>query len=131
EFWERAPLDSVDVADLESERAHDYAVLPATQMEDVVITDGVVVDGARRNRQRDTFWVDVAPRARFVARLGTDEPVTVTLRIGGRLIDTWLVSKQTFEEHAASLPEDQANGPAQVEVRAETGAFTAAHYWVY
>ena len=131
EFWKRAPLDSVDVADLESERAHDYAVLPATQMEDVVITDGVVVDGARRNRRRDTFWVDVAPRSRFVARLGTDEPVTVTLRIGGRLIDTWLVSKQTFEEHAASLPEDQANGPAQVEVRAQTGAFTAAHYWVY
>jgi hypothetical protein len=131
EFWKRAPLDSVDVADLESERAHDYAVLPATQMDDVVITDGVVVDGARRNRQRDTFWINVVPRARFVARLGSDEPVTVSLRIGGRLIDSWLVSKQTFEEHAALLPGDLPTGPGEVEVRAETGAFTAAHYWVY
>jgi hypothetical protein len=105
--------------------------LPATQMDDVVITDGVVVDGARRNRHRDTFWIDVAPRARFVARLGSDEPVTVSLRIGGRLIDSWLVSKQTFEEHAALLPGDLPTGPGEVEVRAETGAFTAAHYWVY
>ncbi|HEY1536527.1 MAG TPA: hypothetical protein VGF76_21045, partial [Polyangiaceae bacterium] len=131
ELWKRTPLDAVDVADLESERAHDYAVLPATQMEDVVITDGVVVDGARRNRHRDTFWLNVAPQARFVARLGADEPVRVTLRIAGRLIDTWLVSKHSFEEHAALLPADLATGPAEIEVRAETGAFTAAHYWVY
>jgi hypothetical protein len=100
-------------------------------MEDVVITDGVVVDGARRNRHRDTFWVNVAPRARFVARLGADEPVTVSLRVGGRLIDSWPVSKQTFEEHTAALPEDQSTGPAEVEVRAQTGTFTAAHYWIY
>jgi hypothetical protein len=131
EFWKRAPLDAVDVADLESEQAHDYVVSPATQTEDVVITDGVVVDGARRNRRRDRFWLNVAARARFVARLGADEPVSVTLRIAGRLIDSWLVSKQSFEEHAALLPEDLATGPAEVEVRAETGSFTAAHYWVY
>jgi hypothetical protein len=131
ELWKRTPLDAVDVADLESERAHDYAVLPASQMEDVVITDGVVVDGARRNRHRDTFWLNVAPQARFVARLGAEAPARVTLRIAGRLIDSWLVSKRSFEEHAALLPVDLATGPAEIEVRAETGAFTAAHYWVY
>ncbi|HEY3664866.1 MAG TPA: hypothetical protein VGL19_02655, partial [Polyangiaceae bacterium] len=86
EFWKRTPLDTVDVADLESERAHDYRILPATQMDDVVLSDGVIVDGARRNRQRDRFWLNVAANARFVARLGADEPVRVTARVAGRQI---------------------------------------------
>src|SRR5438105_15914233 len=55
EFWRRVPLDSLDVADLESEAEHRYALLPATQMDDMVVTNGIAGDGARRNRQRDSF----------------------------------------------------------------------------
>jgi hypothetical protein len=131
EFWNRAPLDRVDVADLESERAHDYAVGPATQMDDVVLSDGVITDGARRNRHHDSFWVNVAPGARFVARLGADEPVSVGVRVAGRLLDRWLISNRSFDEHSTTLPHDLAAGPAGVVVGAETGAFTALHYWVY
>jgi hypothetical protein len=131
EFWRRSPLDVLDVADLESEAEHGYAVLPATQMDDVVSFDGVVVDGARRNRQNDTFKMQVAPRARFVARLGSDTPVKVSLRIGGRIVETWTVSRPNFEEHASTLPSDVPRGAADISLRAQNGSFSAAHYWVY
>jgi hypothetical protein len=131
EFWKRSALDTLDVADLESEAAHGYAVLPATQMDDVVLTDDVVVDGARRNRRRDSFTMQLVPRGRFVSRLGSDSPLSVSLRIAGRLVDRWTVSRPDFEEHAVSLPEDAPRGPGQVVVSAESGAFSAAHYWVY
>ena len=131
EFWKRTPLDTLDVADLESEAAHDYALLPATQVDDVVLTDGVVVDGARRNRQHEAFRLEVAPDGRFVARLGAETPVSVSLSVGGRLIERWTVSRPTFEEHTLTLPRDLVHGPAQVEINAEGGAFSAAHYWVY
>ena len=131
EFWKRSPLDALDVADLESEAAHDYALLPAAQVDDVVLSDGIVVDGARRNRQRDSFRLELAPGGRFVARLGADAPVSVSLSVGGRLIERWTVSRPTFEEHALTLPGDLVHGPARVEISAESGAFSAAHYWVY
>jgi hypothetical protein len=131
EFWRRVPLDSLDVADLESEAEHHYALLPATQMDDIVVTNGIAVDGARRNRQRDSFRLELSPGARLVARLGADAPLSVSVRAGGRLLDSWTVSRPAFDEHALTLPHDLARGPAQIEVRAQNGSFSAAHYWVY
>ncbi|MEP7050433.1 MAG: hypothetical protein ABJB12_08785 [Pseudomonadota bacterium] len=131
EFWQRVPLDALDVADLESEAAHGYALLPATQMDDVVVTNGVAVDGARRNRQRDSFRLALAPGARFVARLGAEAPLSVSLSADGRLLDRWTVSRPAFDEHALTLPADLGRGPAQVEISTQSGSFSAAHYWVY
>jgi hypothetical protein len=131
EFWKLTPLDAVDVADLESEAAHAYVLLPATQADDVVLSNGVIVDGARRNRHRDAFRIELAPKGRFVARLGADVPTSVSVRIAGRLLDSWAVSRPDFDEHTVILPDDVPPGPAEVVVSAEDGAFNAAHYWVY
>jgi hypothetical protein len=57
--------------------------------------------------------------------------VTVTARVAGRQIASWLLTSQSFEEHAASLAADLTAGPEEVLVSTETGTFTALHYWVY
>ncbi len=131
EFWQATPLDSLDVADLESEREHGYVLLPAAQADDVVLSDGIVTDGARRHRQRDSFRLRVAPGARFVARLGADSPSTVRIGLGRRVIGNWLVQSPRFEEHSLELPPDVPNGPLELEVTAAENSFNVAHYWVY
>ncbi len=131
EFWHRSALDALDVADLESEVSHYYVVRPATQADDVVVSDGVILDGARRNRRQDTFRMQLAPGAKFVSRLGSDTATRVSLRIGGRRIESWTVSRPGFEEHSLTLPADMPRGPAEVVVSADGAPFNAAHYWVY
>jgi hypothetical protein len=131
EFWKQTPLDSVDVADLESEAAHAYVVLPAVQADDVMLTNGIVADGVRKNRRHDSFQLEVAPGERFIARLGADAPVTVHVRVAGRDLGNWAVTSPTFEEHGLDLPAETPNGKAVVEVFTTDGAFNAAHYWAY
>jgi hypothetical protein len=131
EFWKQVPRDALDVADLESETSHGYVVLPAAQADDVVLSNGIALDGARRNRTRDSFQLDVAPGGRFVARLGAASPLTVSLSVAGHPIDTWTVQRSDFEDHAMRLPVDVPSGPSSVEISCESGTFSAAHYWSY
>ncbi len=131
EFRQRPALDALDVADLESESAHSYIVRPAAQADDVVLSDGVLVDGARRNRRLDRFRIELAPGATFVSRLGSECPTRLSLRMNGRLLESWTVSRPDFEEHALTLPADIPRGPAELVVSTEGPAFSAAHYWVY
>lgn len=131
ELWHEQPLDSLDVADLESEAAHGYELLPATQQENVVLSNGIVADGARKNRMRDSFALKLVPGGRFVARLGADTPTRVELSVSGRPIEGWTVSRADFEEHVLTLPADLALGPARVEVTSTGAPFGSAHYWLY
>jgi hypothetical protein len=131
QFWPLKARDSLDVADLESEAAHGYALLPASQGQNVLLSNGVVLDGGRLQRARESFRLDLVPRGQLVTRLGAEQPVTVALRIGGRPIDRWTVSRPDFEDHVLSLPSDLPVGPAQLEITAESGTFSALHYWVY
>jgi hypothetical protein len=131
EFWTLAPHDALDVADLESEAAHDYLLLPASQADDVVVSNGVILDGARRNRVHESFRLDLVPGGRFVARLGAELPVTVSLRIQGRPIDSWTVSRPDFSDHVVQLPTELSSGPGIFELSAHSGSFCAAHYWLY
>ncbi|MET0790244.1 MAG: hypothetical protein ABW061_01870 [Polyangiaceae bacterium] len=130
-FWQRAVRDSLDVADLESEANHGYVLLPAVQADDVVLSNGVALDGARRNRTRDAFQLEVVPGGRLVARLGAATPSTVSLRVAGRPVDTWTIQRPDFEDHGFQLPADLTSGPAAVELSCASGTFSSAHYWSY
>jgi len=130
-FWPLTPRDTLDVADLESEAAHGYALLPASQADDVLLSNGAVLDGARLHRSRDSFRLDLVPGGRLVTRLGAEQPLTVTLRAGGRLVDRWTVSRPDFEDRASTLPSDLPRGRAVVQLDAEGGTFSSLHYWAY
>ncbi|HEY4105190.1 MAG TPA: hypothetical protein VGM44_14930 [Polyangiaceae bacterium] len=131
ELWQQKPLDVLDVADLESESAHGYALLPAVQADDVVLGNGIVVDGARKHRTRDSFVIRVTPHARFVARLGADSATTVKVLIDHKIQTSWALNGAVFEEHVLELGANAANGPVTVEVLANDGTFNSAHYWAY
>jgi len=131
QFWSLTARDSLDVADLESEAAHGYTLLPATQADNVLLSNGVILDGARLHRSRESFRLNLSPGGRLVTRLGAEQPLTVSLRIAGRPIDSWTVSRPDFEDHALSLPSDLPTGAAELEISAESGTFSALHYWAY
>jgi len=130
-FWPLTARDSLDVADLESEAAHGYALLPASQADNVLLSNGVLLDGARLHRSRESFRLNLSPGGRLVTRLGAEQPVTVSLRIGGRPIESWTVSRPDFEDHLLSVPSDLKAGTAELEISAESGTFSALHYWAY
>ncbi len=131
QFWPLTARDTLDVADLDSEAAHGYVLRPATQGDDVLVSNGVVLDGARLHRSRESFRLDLAPGGRLVTRLGAEQPLTVSLRVAGRPIDSWTVGRPDFEDHVLSLPADLRPGPADVEISAASGTFSALHYWAY
>ena len=131
QFGSLTARDSLDVADLDSEAAHDYVLIPSSQGEDVLLGNGVVLDGARLHRSRESFRLDLAPGGQLVTRLGAEQPLTVQLRIAGRLIERWTVSRPDFEDHVLNLPADLAAGPAELTLSAENGTFSALHYWSY
>jgi hypothetical protein len=131
ELWQQKPLDALDVADLESETEHGYLVLPAVQADDVALGNGIVVDGVRKHRTRDSFQLRVAPRARFVARLGADSPAIVKVLINHQIQASWALTDPVFEEHTLELGANAAAGRVTVELLATDGTFNSAHYWVY
>jgi len=131
EFWPLVARDTLDVADLESEAAHGYVLLPAAQADDVLLNNGVLLDGARLHRSRESFRLDLAPNGRLVTRLGAERPLTVSLRVAGRPIESWTVERPDFEDHVLTLPPDLPAGPAEVEINATSGTFSALHYWAY
>ncbi|HEV8245884.1 MAG TPA: hypothetical protein VGP93_08945 [Polyangiaceae bacterium] len=124
-------LDSVDVADLESESDHDYQVLPATQGEDVVITRDGHADGARRGRSHDVFELVLAPGGLFVARLEVEVSCSAEVRAGGETLGELQLIRGEFGEYALRLPTHQRAGRQRIEIVTAGQTFAALHYWSF
>jgi hypothetical protein len=126
--------DAVDVADLESERAHAYALLGAREGEQVVHEDrspdgALVTDGGRTHRSADRFHARLTGATRAIARLEASEALVVHLRVDGRELGREEVEPGAWVEIAFDLPEEARVAEASVEVAAAGGTFTAFHYW--
>ncbi|HET9956438.1 MAG TPA: hypothetical protein VFQ61_18140 [Polyangiaceae bacterium] len=120
-------IDQLDVADLVSERAHDYALLEGAQRYDDLVRFGTRLDGARKQRSRDAFRLDLAPGGRLVLRLGSTSPTWVRVRIGPSTLRAELPAS-VWHEVVMKLPEDLPAGRNAVSV--ECGEpFTSMHYF--
>jgi hypothetical protein len=127
-----ALVDQLDVADLESERAHDYELLFANQVENVVVEDYAGhADGARKNRSEDRFSLELVPGGRLVARLASESPLSIELSVDGQRLGTLELTAQfSWEERVLVLPPGLAGGRHHVTVSARPEAtFTSLHYW--
>jgi hypothetical protein len=127
-----ALVDQLDVADLESEQAHDYELLFANQLENVVVEDYAGhADGARTNRSEDRFSLELVPGGRLVARLESESPLSLELSVDGQRFGTLELSAQfSWDERVLVLPPGLARGRHRVTVSARPGAtFTSLHYW--
>jgi hypothetical protein len=130
-------VDELDVADLESEAAHDYQLLDAAQADNRVFADdrggNDRADGGRRRRSVERFGLQVANRGEIVVRLLAEEPTEVELRIDRQDVGVLSLSGLgSFEEPRVSLPPDMGPGIRQIELKARSGkTFAALHYWSF
>jgi hypothetical protein len=120
-------VDELDVADLESERAHAYQLLDATAAENVALEQHGAIDGARRNRTFDRFELDLRAGGRLLLRAEGDGEVVV--RASTRELGRQLLESGTWTEVEFAVPADRQSGRARVEVEFPTAAATTLHYW--
>jgi hypothetical protein len=139
--WTKAArvLDTIDVADLESEAEHAYELLGARDGEQIASEGNapegaIVVDGGRTQRVRERFVAKLAQGvgARLLARLQTTAPssVTVHVRVGERDLGAHPLEAGPWFELSVPIPADLAKAETRIELVAEGGSFTSFHYWL-
>jgi hypothetical protein len=123
--------DELDVADLESEAEHGYELFEATSVEDVALEENGVMDGARRERYRERFWLILPSEGTLVLRVASDPGCELTVRTANDVIGTVRVEPDGWRELELKLPLRGATGRAEVRVEARGARFGAMHYWSY
>ena len=128
--------DAIDVADLESEAAHAYALLGAREGEQAVregnAPDGaIVLDGGRTNRTRESFVANLPREGKLlgVARVEANAPTALRVNVASKPIARVEVSDGTWVEVSFEIPPDARGERVTIEVSADGPAFTSFHYW--
>jgi len=138
-----APVDELDVADLESETEHAYEIgwgSGAETSNRVYFERGGIegavkpwADGGRFERTLDRFEAHLPPLTaiRGIARLvgPATEDVDVVVRVGGADIATLRVASGAATEQAFEIPADKVQARTVIEVRPLDGTFGSLHYW--
>jgi hypothetical protein len=132
-----AVVDALDVADLESEAAHDYQLLGARDGEDVVRegsspSGARVVDGGRTQRTIERFAVRLPAGvgARGIVRLAGRPGTTVSVGARGAAVAEFTLGEtDDWTEQAFDLPAASGPGRTSIELRTEDGPVTIYHYW--
>jgi len=130
-------VDTLDVADLESEESHDYELLGAREGEEVahegIAPDGsTVVDGGRTRRRVERFnaylpqGVAVRGIVRIDGKPGTRVHVIANQRPAG---DFEIGDDEDWAERTFEIPPGSGRGPSNLELRAEGGSVATFHYW--
>jgi hypothetical protein len=130
-------VDTVDVADLESERAHDYELLDARDGEEVAregLTPGgaTIVDGGRTRHTVERFVAHLHPGAatRGIVRLEGPSGSSLRVLANGSLIGICNVGDDDdWVERSFDIPEGVTKERTQIELRFAGGAVTTFHYW--
>jgi hypothetical protein len=126
----RKLLDELDVADLESEAAHDYVLGSASAQDDIVEARGGRVDGGRARRTRESFRLDVVPEGLLVVRVSADAAADASVTVAGKPAGSVPIEPGRFQEVAVTLPHDGAAGRAEIVWRSNQ-PLTLLHYWSY
>ena len=129
-------VDSLDVADLESEAAHEYDLLGAAEGEEVVHSaqsprGGVVVDGGRSRRTAERFVAHLRPgvAARLVVRFEGPPAARARVLAGGTTIASFSAGGDDWVERVIDVPADVASERTPIAVDVAGGAITTFHYW--
>jgi hypothetical protein len=130
------PVDVLDVADLESEAEHGYALLGARDGEEVARQSvspmgDPVVDGGRTRRTAERFVAHLRPGspARAVVRLEARPGTKVHVLAGDQPVATFeTAGDEDWEEQTFDLPAAVAGERTPIELRF-SGGVTTFHYW--
>jgi hypothetical protein len=130
-------IDELDVADLESEKAHAYELGMNRETDDLVESRDVegrtIVDGARVRRSSDRFVVAGKPGRELTAaaRFLVDRPTRLTVAVEGTRVATLDARPDAWSEHTFVIPAGLASPAMHLTVQAEGARFGSAHYWFY
>ncbi len=132
-------VDEVDVADLESEAAHDYELLGARDGEEIVHEGSspggtTVVDGGRARRTMERFVVRLHPgvAARGIVRVAGVAGTAVRILANDEPVAAFALGEdEEWEERAFEVSAGAATAHTRIEVRAPEGAITTYHYWFF
>jgi hypothetical protein len=136
-------VDELDVADLESERAHHYALGDGQEVDNQVMVrgDGVraIADGGRLRRAEDRFRLRLPAGqiGRLVMRVTADTALDLRVSAAGREVGVAAIDEESgWVERAVDLPAVPGGGATEIEVRAKArddgpARFGSFHYWVY
>ncbi|HTM45168.1 MAG TPA: hypothetical protein VL137_09455 [Polyangiaceae bacterium] len=124
-------VDQLDVADLESEQAHGYALLTTGPDNNRIYRSGARADGGRSERTEERFTLNFGPNCSLVLRLHNDLPKKLELRIDASApLPLQLPSDEGWSESRLVLPPAQCQGKHQLALSAPAnGRFDALHYW--
>ncbi len=140
----QAPVDAIDVADLESEAAHDYALEDAREGDETVLegespTGEPVVDGGRTRRTVERFvaHLPAGHAARGIVRLVAPAGAALLVRVGGERLAIVQVddakasepAEPAWVERSFELPARLASARTVVEIQVLGGPATLFHYW--
>lgn len=136
-----AIADELDVADLESESAHAYALL-ARDNEEVVgdaftLSGERIIDGGRGYRARDRFVAHLAAgkSVKCIARVApTRGRAIVDVRANGDLVATLTLGDEddfspAWTEKLFVIPASDTKSETPLELAAREGTFASYHYW--
>ena len=121
-------LDQLDVADLESEQEHAFALNGAAQGENVVVHVGERAEGARSGRTVDEFRLKLQHGGKLVLRVAAELPVHLQVEVGKFVLPV-LAMPTAWEELSVQLPEELPDGTHTLRVRSNGGSFTSLHYF--
>ncbi|HEX9619347.1 MAG TPA: hypothetical protein VF989_04370 [Polyangiaceae bacterium] len=121
-------IDVLDVADLESERAHAYVLGGASRSDNRLDVHAGHADGMRARRRLESFELEVAGGGTVVARLTAQAPCHATLRAGERTLAGAVLDGTPWQEVPFALPADLGRRRVTLTLHA-TGEFSALHYW--
>lgn len=121
-------IDRLDVADLESEASHGYALDDARKEDNALFFAGARLDGGRRERRLDSFVLEVAPSGRVLLRVGSELPAELLVTIGShreRVKAPFDLANELVIEVPSGIPRGRV--PVRVETLGER--FTSLHYF--
>lgn len=124
----REVVDRLDVADLESEAAHDYALFDARKADDIAIAWNGRLDGARAERARDEFELELRPRGALLLRLSTGQKTRLVVEIGHR-IEHLTVPAAPWHSARLDLPAGTPRGRVRLAVSGLGARFASLHYF--
>jgi hypothetical protein len=126
----RAPLDELDVADLESEAAHGYVLGRATAQDNVVESAGGRSDGGRAQRYHERFRLRVEPGGLVLVRLTASLAGELELFVAGTPAGAARFEPGHFQEVALPVSPSAGAGRQDLEVHGSQ-LVTVLHYWSY
>lgn len=130
---ERELLDELDVANLESEAKHDYALGLTSPADNLVDSDGERFDGGRARRLNESFRLSFVPDGLLVVRFSAEAAGELQVDLNGVRLAKVPFRRGRFQELSlpfAAEPGFQGRYVARAELKSSQ-PITVLHYWSF